>query len=316
MPTNQKAVIARMQKSMDAALEASQDEYIAALVKRYAEFEERLKADILRIHTEMFKGGTPNYSDFEAFSGDAIVQDAIKQELERLNQDVNESLHDELVRQYKSAYNRSSWVIDESTPMPVDIVYEMPIEPIVREMMAEPWEGAMFSQRIGVINDFMAQDIQQQVTQAMLSGDSVYDLGKRISGVIGTEEESYAYRSKMIAQAELLRASNRAINNSYDQNEDIIDDWYWMTRSLGSGRLCEECAERSGKSYKEVSEDIAPYQDKSDVDPPIHPWCACRWSARVKSWNDLVGKELAAMKNDETMGYDEWAKAYLTVSEE
>lgn len=311
-------------------INASQQEYIDALVKRYSEFEARISADILKLHTETFEDGTADYSTFVQAQGDIKLAEIIKNELRRLNQDVNESLLDELISQYKDAYNTSAWVIDQSTPPSIEINYDMPTESTLRQLVSSDWKGAMFSQRIGIINDFMAKDIQQEVIQSVLSGDSAKTLSKRISDVIGTEDSDYKYRASMIARTELMRASNLAGMAALEQNDDIMETWVWISRSLASPRLCEYCAERSGMTYEEVQALIEEDDEQAEkgLDPPAHPHCACIWGPKVKSWAELLGGDVTERIKPTAMvvprpdgegydpapkmGYNEWADKILS----
>lgn len=288
---DQQTAIDDMSQQVETALRTTQDDYIKALTDRYSEFEARLSADILKIHSEMFPGGTADYGSFVQFQGDAKLFQAIQNELHRLNVDIHSSLYDELVQQYKDAYNGSAWVLDQSTPPNIDVSYDLPNENMLRQIVSTEWSGAMFSQRIGVINDFMAKDIQQEVIQGMMSGDSTKDLADRISNIIGDENSAYTYRANMIARTEMMRASNLAANAVLESNDDILDTWTWVSRPLMSPRLCEYCAERSGLTYEEVQALMEDDSDQDDmgIDPPIHPHCACIWSPKVKSWSDLLG---------------------------
>ena len=309
-------------------LQASQEEYVAALLREYEDFQSRVVADILRIHIEASTGGIPSYDSFIQAQGHIRTVEVLRRELERLNHSTNALLDSSLIQQYKDAYNHSAWALDETTPPNIDINYAMPSEQAIRQFVAEPWNGAIFSQRIGAINNFMAQDIQQAVTQAMLSGDSVPDLAKRISGVIGDADSDYMYRAKMIARTELSRASNLAHVSLYEQNDDLIEDWYWVTRSLASPRLCDDCRERAGLSYSEV-EELADEQDL-EVDPPAHVNCFCMWMARPKKFKDIMPPEITARMSPEQlakldepwymppgskMDYSEWSSKYLQGNE-
>ena len=324
-----KSQIVAIQDMTDASwkmLQASSETYADALLRYYEDFEKRVIADLSLIHSEAANQGTASYSDFLQTQGHLKTLGALQNQLQDLNKNVNSVLYDSLVQQYKDAYNHSAWVLDETTPPNVDINYTMPPEDALRQFVSEPWNGAMFSQRIGEINNAMAQDIQQAVTQAMLSGDSVSELGKRISDVIGDADSDYMYRAKVIAKTEMARMSDLAHEKFYDSNADLVDDWYWVSRSVMSPRLCDDCAERSGKGYEEVKL-IAAGQDHDELDPPIHPNCACVWMARPKKWKDLLSPELSkglsdkpwyqmayednGVQNQNPMEYKDWASQYL-----
>ncbi len=297
-----------MTAQMDAMLGASQDEYVKALTDRYGEFEQRLTADIRNIQIEAQGAGVAGQDLLKRFEVDAKVEATIKAELLRLNQDVNTSLYDEMVSQYKDAYNASAWTLDQAIPPEIEPRYDIPTESYLREFLIQPWKGSMFSKRFAQINNDMAQDLQISVYQAMSSGQSAYNLGKVISGVIGTPDNGYKYQANMIARTELMRASNLAIEKNYNDNDDVLDDWIWIDTS--GIRTCDDCDERAGHTYDEVVE-IADDQGL-DLDPPVHPHCRCRWNAAVKSWQELLGDDMQGSNEKiKPQPFDIWANENL-----
>ena len=338
---DQRSQIQLMTEEADRMLRAQQEAYVAALQMRYQEFAERVVNDAKALRSDIMDTyglSEPNISEYKRFAGDYKIAKAIQDEIRRLNGYVDTDFLNQMRSVYQDSYNANAWVLDESTPENLDINYKLPPEFEMRQFVSQPWSGAMFSQRIGVINDAMARDIQSEVAQSMLSGDSARDLAKRIERVIGDGESDYSYRAKMISRTELLRASNLGRSAIWDENEDIIDDWIWVTRAMMSGRLCDECAERSGKGYDEVQE--LAIEQEMDGEPPAHPNCACGWMPKVKEWKDLLPPEMAKRMVDmgptamvwkvpqetipskmqgfakvEPMEYTSWADEYLDPDE-
>jgi hypothetical protein len=324
---DQRVVIDELTQAAEKMLSASNNVYLESLMDRYREFARRVIADIAAITQEAQVDGTPSFSAFTRFQGDAKLLEVLSGEINNLNSDVVPGLSQQLVQQYRDAYNHSAWVLDQTTPPNIEIEYDIPHEGYIRQFVSTEWSGAMFSQRIGAINDFMSQDIQQAVTQAMMSGTANQDLARIISGIIETSDSSFMDRARTIAVTETARAATLARNNFFDQNDEYIDDWYWVSRSIMSPRICDDCAERSTLSYDEVVK-IAPSQDHDELDPPIHPRCSCSWMARAKSFKKLLGPELSKGMDDkpywlmaynqndniipaEVMKYDHWSTAYL-----
>jgi SPP1 gp7 family putative phage head morphogenesis protein len=293
MPNDQAERIRAMEKVManaDAMLEAAQEEYIRALYAKWNEFQARLEADILFIQDKIFQGQDPNYALFQKFQGDKQISQAIADELKRLKQSVDESRITSLVNQYKDSYNATAWVLDGSTPPSLEINYAQPLELQMRQYVTEDWDNIFVTR-----NDrewyFLANELKTEVTRSMIMGDSVTELRNAIIDIIGDQESGYKYRAERIARTELLRAANIAREHIYKQNDDVIDEWVWITRALGDARLCDDCAERSGKTRDEVAE-IAASQDMF-VDPPAHPNCGCTWGVKLKSFKDILPPELA-----------------------
>jgi SPP1 gp7 family putative phage head morphogenesis protein len=315
----QHAAIQKMLDSSDDALTQSTDDYVDDLLSKWTEFQGRLENDIMMIRSRLPEKVT--YSDFVRFQGDAKIEGAIAEQLKRLHVSVEQDRIDSLIAQYKDAYNVSAYAIDESTPPEVDITYNLASDDQIKMFVSADWGDNMFVTRNAKEFYFLAQDIKKEVTLAMLQGQSVQQLSKAIQGVIGDEDSDYKYRSTRIARTELLRAANIARNHLYDQNDELISKRIWVTRALGDGRLCEDCAERAGKTYDEV-EEIADEQEM-EVDPPIHPACGCTWMAVPKNPSEFLSPELSkGIKDFDTdnvkynpPSYKSWADDYLTTAE-
>ena len=290
---DQATQIKAMQDASNDMLQASQDEYLGALQSKYDLFLKRVTADAKALRAdimEKFGQTTVTYADFlrhqAQLQEDLTFAKQLDREVMALNGDVNHDLLDQLESTYRDSFNLNAWTLDETTPPNIDVNYKMPPDLVLRQYAATSWTGDMFSQRIGAVNDMMANDIQIAMTQAMMSGDSAKDLAKRIADKVGDGSDAWSYRAGVIARTELLRSANMARQKVFDDNEDVGDDWIWVSRSLASGRLCEECAERRGHTYDEVK-DIADEQEM-ELDPPAHPQCGCTWMPKVKPWWELL----------------------------
>jgi hypothetical protein len=308
-PSQQKKAIERMTEQAYKMLRSNDAEYARALLKKYARLSQRIEADIMQITEDASVDGDPSYSEFLKIGGRQKTLTVIKREIQAINQDIIPSLEQHLVQQYKEAYTSSAWTLDQSTPESVDVNYSMPSDSIIKQFVSSEWNSAMFSQRIGVINDMMASEIQSAVNNAMLTGQSNQNLAKIISDIIGSDGNGgTSYRARTIAISETARSANLARNKFFDDNDKYISDWYWLSRSIMSPRICDDCAERSGKFYDEVVE-IAEEQEKP-VDAPIHPRCACSWMAKPKTFSELLGPEFSKMDEPVEMSYEKWKQQF------
>lgn len=310
--TDQEEAIQRMLDASDEMLSASTEEYVSALQDKWSEFQSRLEADILKIHSELPEDAS--YADFVRFAGDKKISEAIAIQLQKLHVSVETDRMEALVQQYKDAYSQTAWVVDSATPPEVDIEHNLAHDSQIRQFVAEDWPDNMFVTRNAKEFYFLAQDIKKEVTLAMMQGQSVQELSKTLQGVIGNEDSDYKYRATRIARTELLRAANLGRQTLYDQNDDIVDDQVWVTRALTSLRLCEDCAERGGLTYDEVA-DLAEEQELF-VDPPCHPNCGCTWMPKIKTPEELLGPELGkGMDFSEIKyspeAYKSWAESNL-----
>ena len=312
---NQDDAIQSMMDSSDKALRQSTDDYVDDLQSKWDDFQARLEADILKIHSQLPEDAT--YADFVQFQGDAKVSKVIAEQLKRLHIDIDSSRMDALIQQYKDAYNMSAWTLDEATPPSVEIDHNLATDDQIKMFVSADWDNSMFVTRNAKEFYFLAQDVKKEVTLAMLQGSSVKELTDSIADVIGDEDSDYRYRSERIARTELIRAATIGRQHLYDTNDDLMEDQVWITRGMGSPRLCENCAERSGMTYDDVV-DIADEQEL-DVDPPCHPNCCCQWAPKLKSMSELLGPELSKGVKDfdeeefkfNPQTYQKWATANL-----
>jgi len=312
-------------------LSASEQEYISALVDSYISTIEKTKTGIMALRNQWPLTEVNTYSEYIRLGGDIQTARVIRDQLSAYNVFLQDTTLDALVNQYKDAYNLSSWYLDNATPINIDPVYRMDPEYVIRQQVSSPWSGAQFSQRIGIVTDLLAQDIQNAVTQAMISGNSSKELADRIETLFGAEDSKYATRSLLIARTELQRSANLARQAVFKQNDDVIQTWK-VTRNGFALNTCEECMSIEDKTKEELAD--MGYDPETCL--PLHPRCRHTWAPVVKSWKDLLGEEYAEMDQDdfsmttpvkddvsgtykvehfEKLSYDEWADKYLSDQE-
>jgi len=305
----------------DQMLEANEDEYVKALQSKWSEFSARLEADMLKIHSAISSGDAPDFTDFQRFGADKQIEGAIQKELQRLHQEVDSTRVDDLVTQYKDAYNTTAWAMDNALPPDTELKYNLPTELQMRQFVTDDWDN-MFVTRNMKEYVFLANDLKTEITRSMIQGESVTELRDRIIDIIGTEDDGYRYRAERIARTEMLGAANRARVHIYNNNSDVVETMVWVTGAIGDGRLCFECLERSGKTRDEVEELAA--EQELDVDPPVHPNCRCTWAPKLKSFKDILPDELSQgiedfpdaknLKNP-IMQYSDWADENLQTAD-
>jgi SPP1 gp7 family putative phage head morphogenesis protein len=167
-----------------------------------------------------------------------------------------------------------------------------------------PWKGAMFSERLGVINDKMARNIQILTDNAMVNGWSVPDLSQAIREEVGIPLEerlltrprasSAKSRADMISRTEMMRAADLAKEKLYKDNKALVKDERWLASDLPN--VCDECDMNNGKLFSDLG-----------VRPSLHPRCACTGIPVLKSWGELLGPQFKDMRD---MGIDEFEMKY------
>lgn len=343
---NQIKAIEDMMAKAHNALRWHEDREVSRILKAYDEATKKIIQDLQALITDRFGGRKPNYEDFQRLRLDIEAARIIAARIREMNEEVGSQMEDALVKMFKDTYNRSLWVVDQTTPPNIEPRYSMPTETMIRQFVGAPWRGAQFSQRIGAINDIMARDIQTELTNAMLAGEGAYELGRRIRNMVGIDEEERLatrprasrakWRADMIARTEMIRASRLAQAKVLSDNKDIIEDMVW--KAFSDHRLCPFCEERDGKTKEEVKKLIKrnrpPGQSELAEEPPAHPHCRCVWIPVPKSWKKMMTKELAAkvkfadqlemkyrdpetgeIERWEPEDFDEWQRKYLSDDE-
>lgn len=206
---------------------------------------------------------------------------------------------------FVQSYDRTAWAMDQATPAISPIRYAPPPETAIKILANTPYKGAMFSQRFQYISDAMASDIRDSLTQSLIQGEGIGQAAKRVQKVMGLgrlkDPKSFAARAKTIAQSEIMRAQNMAMDELYTQNKDLLQDdgdTEWLVTP--DDKLCPWCARREGLSDAEI-EAADPGKDPwgRSTDIPLHPNCRCVKVPRLKSWKDLIGLDMPeTMQND------------------
>ena len=183
------------------------------------------------------------------------------------------------------------YLVDQATPP--NITANLKMLPIgsVQAIVNTPFQGAMFSQRYGLISDQMSADIRGALTQSMINGESMDDAAARVQGVMGDPENGgvggYQDRALTIARTEIMRAQNLGAWDSFEnQNKDLMadePDWF----ATADDRLCPKCYARDGKTKAEWLKSSLSGKYGKSFTMPLHPRCRCRWMPRLKTWKQL-----------------------------
>ena len=314
---DQRKVLSRLRREVEKFLRAKEDQQAASTVAYYDDFADRLMPELERMLRSAERDGSLSYQDYQRLQLKKITLDIVKNLLPEFNQNVSNTLRDSMETMYQDAYLQNAWVLDNVTPpnaivkidqiiqsYPTSEGYDVPAQTeYAKQLIATDWQGAMFSQRIGEINDTMAHDIQVLTTNAALNGQSVSDLSQSIRNLIGVDDGEYLttrprasrakYRADTIARSELGRMVNAGKLSLFDQNKDLIDEVVWSS-SPGPTAMgyptCEDCEGRDGMTRTQIM-DGEQEDDNEETDPPLHPRCRCTWIAQPKSYLELLGPE-------------------------
>lgn len=196
----------------------------------------------------------------------------IKDRIQQLGGKITDITARGLVKQFKQAYTDSAYRLDVMTPETVEIKFGLLPDQEILSMVAEPWKGADFSQRLGIITDEMAGNIKTTLVRSMMAQESWQDAARRIRGEMGTAGQRSVWRAEMIARTELAHAQELATEVFNNENADVIEDEVWIAHPYA----CDECKDNHGEPVSAVGR------------PPLHPNCLCDVLAVPKSWSGLA----------------------------
>ena len=299
-PRTQREVIDSISEQARRALRKQENQDVAVLIRAYR----RAQDDIQQIVMGEHSAGEWSFQAVRGTYRGQRMMKAIGQKLAQLNHDAVKTVHTATTTQYQSSYQYGAYMVDHATPPSVPITFEtIPVD-AVAAVVSTPYEGAMFSQRIGTVTDAMSADIRDELAQSLINGESMDDATYRVRNVIGANDTnntaSYTNRAENIARTEIMRAQALARDYIYDQNRDILekeDEWI----ATPDDRLCEWCMSRDGKTKSEFKP-IKGDPNGKKFTRPLHPRCRCDAIPRVKSWKDLLGYDMPESYGPDTRG--------------
>jgi len=218
---------------------------------------------------------------------DRVLFEQIRQRLQALNSNLNSHVEQAMLSHYKKSYYRQAYKMDSITPPDVGIRFDIMPDHEIIAMLHRPFEGAMFSDRLGLITDEMAGNIHSELTRSMIDGESWNQAARRIRGEMGTRGRKAMYRSEIIARTEIARAQEMGSQQFNRDNDDIIDKVVWVAHA----GACDDCRAMNGT----VLEDPEDYPPEAS-----HPNCTC-CSQAIPKRNGKEVIELPAPK-----GFDNW----------
>ena len=291
MALTQQQVLDSITEQAIVALRQQEEGAASDLLALYQSTQEQI---IAKIQTA-FPGESWDLVSMQNSRIQALLQQ-INAEIMKLNGAAIGLTSDATAQQFNDSASWSAYALDQATPANIAINYTQLPDTTLRAILSTPFQGAQFSQRYGMINDAMASDIRDQLMQSMINGESMDDASARVSTAMGGPgggwTGGYAGRADSIARTEIMRASNLAAQDVFqNQNKDIMEDepeWF----ATPDDRECPWCAGRDGKTATQIRKLSLHARGKSDpfkgsATMPLHPHCRCRWMPRLKTWKDL-----------------------------
>lgn len=245
------------------------------LVRLFRQATQDIEADIYSVFRSL---GSEKWdlASVRRVGRDKVLLDQINNRLRALGAEVTGTLEDGLLDQFKKSYVHAAYQLDTLTPPSTSIRFGLMPDQEILAILNQPFDGARFSDRLGLITDDMAHKIQQQLAYSMIAEESWQDAARRIRDEMGTKGQRSVWRAEMIARTELARASELASQELFEQNDDVIEKVVWVAHPTA----CDECKDKHGEEI----------EDTEDY-PPLHPNCVCAALAVPKGWGDLAETE-------------------------
>lgn len=300
---NQSATIERLMDEAHKALLVSENETVDWLRDEYVKLMRKVILDLERINSSFLAQEAPTYSGWKQLQLDVQSAQAVAARMNGFRQEFTDTLASDIRDFYKLSYNTATWAIDQTTPVNIDPSYNLPTDNMIDLMMAEPWAGSRFSDRIWAITDQWAQQIQNQLIDSIRTGDSVQEMASSIRDFVGVPSDerlvtrprasAQLYRATLIARTEMIRAGRDAQEKVFKDNSDLLDGGP-MTNKVWSAKpglvgVCDDCRDKDGHTPEEILE--------MGLDLEEHPNGRCSWIPKLKSYQDLLAPYIAKIKS-------------------
>lgn len=274
MSGDQKDVLWRLYRASRSEMTARELAMRKELLGLYHDVAEDIQDDIGRLFSSI---GSDKW-DLQAArraGRDRALFGQIEDRIKSLGGRVQQTFEGNLLGQYKKAYFDNAYRLDALTPESLTVKFGMLPDREIVAMLGEPWKGARFSDRIGLITDEMATNIKHSLVRSMMAEESWAAAARRIRTEMGTSGTRSVWRAEMVARTELAHAQELATAQFNKENEDVISEEVWVAHP----GACEEiCKPKHGLSVEEVGR---PPDDS-------HPNCVCDVLAVPKSWGKLA----------------------------
>lgn len=196
----------------------------------------------------------------------------------------------------RQAYKESYYGLIDDTAKGFDIGLNFAIlnDRAIDEAVNAKWHGKRFSERIWDNTDRLAQEAQELVTKALMSGESLTKTADKLAESFEVEK----YQASTLIRTETSHIHAMADMKAY---EDLGVDEYKYLATLDY-KTCETCQPLDGKVFKRS-------EAKEGVNyPTMHPNCRCTTTINInytnrRARNPLTGKNEIV---DGSMTYNDW----------
>ncbi|MEW8955597.1 polymorphic toxin type 50 domain-containing protein, partial [Clostridium sp.] len=198
---------------------------------------------------------------------------------------------------YKDTYYRNIYEVHKG--LGIGINFAKLDTNTINKVITEPWHGDNYSSRIWKNKEKLIMELQTNLTQAFIRGDSI----DKTSKIVTERMEVAKNRARTLVNTESANIVSKATFNSYDSSGVVKEYEILATLDLHTSKICRSM---DGKIFKVSEKEIGVNA------PPFHPNCR---TTTVAYFPDSLDVERIARDHegntyyvDGSMNYEQWYK--------
>lgn len=228
--------------------------------------------------------------------------------LQALQMQVKNSIEDLYIKQqegttgtlgsiYKDTYYRNIYEVHKG--LGIGVNFAKLDTNTINKVLNEPWHGGNYSSRIWNNKEKLIMELQTNLTQAFIRGDSI----DKTSKIIAERMEVGKSRARTLVNTESANIISKATFNSY-ANSGVVKEYEILaTLDLHTSKICRSM---DGRIFKVSEKEIGVNA------PPFHPNCR---TTTVAYFPDTIDEERIARDSDGkvyyvdgNINYEQWYK--------
>jgi SPP1 gp7 family putative phage head morphogenesis protein len=226
------------------------------------------------------------------------LQAQIKNSIEDLSGNQAKDTTNLLKDIYSDTYYRNMFEIHKG--LGIGVNFAKVDSKAVEKVLKEPWNGSNYSSRIWNNKELLIKELQTNLTQAFIRGDSI----DKTSKVIANRMNVATGRARMLVNTESSYISSKATLDSYSKSGVVKQYEILATLDLHTSKICRSM---DGKVFN-LKDKMIGFNT-----PPFHPNCR---STVMPYFDDAIDEERIAMDSVTgkvkyvlgDMKYDDWYK--------
>lgn len=297
----QKQVLDDIDAQSRRALNSGLVSDVEGMLKMYDEAEQTIIAEIQAAWADLEaaqqRHGRTAFIHWKIERETALMQQ-ITTRLNTLRSAWTTAMRDGMLTGYEQQALWDAYGLDMASPPKIQVNTRTLTPTAADAMINTPWRKAMFSDNVWAITDDMAREMQNQLGQSVLLGESMNDAVKRIRALqVADRNITPRYAIETLARTEIMKASDRSRQLLYAENSDIVDGEVIVAAHDSRNKENDGCPDLDDKTIGSKTADAIIREWDYEDRPPFHPNCRCTTSPQVKSWKDLLGLDAAGLED-------------------